>query len=272
MEQFQSQQLKRKVPISLHIPTGEVLVKWKAADPRAHGHLVLFLPGAFDGPQDLIQQGVYAQVAEDEAAGRAAPSLWVAVTHFKSWYADRKDGAFPFETFLLQELIPDMEKRFPDFGGRVEFRSVAGLSMGGFGALNLCGRTPLFSRCAALSPALVEPPFQTAGWLLRGTLKRAFPLEAEAFTPWNPWKHLGGTAELYLGCGTEDKYGLAPVTKDFAELCRKHGRAATLDLRPGNHDWNYWAPEFKRLASWLIGGGVPAISTAPKMQQSVKSL
>lgn len=275
MEEFPSHYLKRKVPISLHVPAPEVMARWRGATPGGHARLVLFLPGAYDGPKDLIRYGVYAHVAREEAAGRIPPALWVSVAHFKSWYADRKDGSFPYEKFLTEELIPTLEKRFPAFGGAPEARTVAGLSMGGFGALNLCGRTALFSRCAALSPALVQAPFDHAGWLMRRSLKRTFPTEANAFEPWNPWNHLGGTAELYLGCGTEDKYGLASVEKTFSDLCKKRGRPATLELRPGNHDWKYWAPEFKRLAPWLHGAemeGKAIPSTAPKTQQSPKTL
>ncbi len=270
MEDFPSQHLNRKVPISLHIPSQDVMTRWKAANPNVQGRLVLFLPGAYDGPKDPIRYGIYAYLAEEETSGHMAPALWVSVTNYKAWYADRKDGSFNYEKFLVEELIPQMEKRFPDFGGSAKFRSVAGLSMGGFGALNLCGRTSLFSRCAALSPALVEPPFDKAGWFVRRSLKRAFPQEAEAFAPWNPWKHLGGTAQLYLGCGLEDKYGLAPATKDFADLCLKRGRSVSLDLQHGNHDWDYWTPEFKRLAPWIQGGPLPTDGTALKTQQSPK--
>ncbi len=271
-EGFSSQLLKRSVPISLHVPAPAVLASWKAAHPGVQARVVLMLPGAYDGPADLIRHGIYAHVAQEEAAGRIAPALWVSITHFGSWYADRKDGSFPFETFLVRELLPDIEKRFPGFGGSRESRSIAGLSMGGFGALNLCGRTDLFSRCVALSPALVEPPFGQAGWFMRHSLQRAFPLTPEAFTPWNPWKHLGGTADLFLGCGTEDKYGLAPVTRDFAQLCARRNRTVSLELRPGGHDWKYWAPEFKRLAEWLHGGTAPLPAPALKTQQSVKTL
>lgn len=272
LEVFHSRQLKRDVDISLHVPAPEVLAAWKASHPNGRGRLILFLPGAFDGPRDLVRYGVYAHVARLEASQEIAPALWVSVAHYRSWYADRKDGSFPYEKFLLEELIPEMEKRFAEFGGKAECRTVAGLSMGGFGALNLCGRTTLFSRCMALSPALVEPPFRMVGWFLRKSLEQTFPMEADAFAPWNPFKHVGGTFELYLGCGTEDKYGLASATKSLAELAKKPGRSVTLDLRRGKHDWDYWAPEFKRLVPWLHGGALPAESTALKMQQSVKTL
>lgn len=272
LEMFSSQQLKRKVPIALHVPSEEALGRWRASHPGLRPRLVLLLPGAYDGPADLDRYGIYEHLAKEEEAGRIAPALWVAVTHYRSWYADRKDGRFPFETFLVKELLPDLEARFPAYGGSRTARSVAGLSMGGFGALNLCARTDLFSRCVALSPALVEAPFRNVGWLLRWSLRRAFPLEPEAFAPWNPWRHLGGEAELFLGCGTEDKYGLVPATRDFAALCARRNRTVHLELRPGGHDWDYWAPEFKRLAAWLNGGALPQPALALKTQQSVKTL
>lgn len=45
MEDFPSHYLKRKVPISLHVPASDVLAAWKAANPNVRGRLILFLPG-----------------------------------------------------------------------------------------------------------------------------------------------------------------------------------------------------------------------------------
>lgn len=246
--------LGRKVEIALHEPTPEALSRWRAVHGDGKLRIVLFLPGGFDEPKDLLNHRIFAELSRREAAGEIVPSLWVAMEHFWAWYADRKDGHFPFARFLTEELLPQLEERFPALGGARTARSVAGLSMGGFGALNLCGRTQLFSRCAALSPAVAEPPFKQAGWWVRRSLVRAFPLDPEAFAPWNPWKHLGGDAELVLGCGLQDKYGLAEPTRDFARLRTQAGRPPVkLDLRPGDHQWSYWTKAFLDLAPWLAG-------------------
>lgn len=261
MEKFPSRLLKREVPIAVHAPDAAPLAAWRAAHPGWRPRLVLFLPGAWDGPEDLLKQGLYADLAKREAAGELPPSYWVAPTHYKSWYADSRDGSLPYERFLVEELLPALGQRFPDAGAR----TVAGLSMGGFGALNLAARTRLFDRCVALSPALVEPPFKRAGWLLRGSLRRAFPDDKEAFAPWDPWVHLGGDTELVLGCGREDKYGLAELVEEFSALCAKRQRPVQLFLRPGDHAWSYWTPEFERLAPWIAGGALPP---APPAQQA----
>jgi S-formylglutathione hydrolase FrmB len=253
LEHIRSERLHREVAIALHVPTVTVVDRWTSAHPGSHLRLVLFLPGAYDGPKDFIKVGLDAFLAKQEAHGILPPSLWVAVTHHSSWYADRADGSFPYERFLIEELLPLLEARHPGFGGNPSARSVAGLSMGGFGALNLAARTGTFSKCLALSPALVEAPFKQVGWLLRRSLNQTFPKDPALFAPWNPWQHLGGSTELVLGCGTEDKYGLAETCRTFARVCRERNRPMRLELVTGGHDWAYWTPAFKRWSPWLLG-------------------
>ena len=251
---FPSTRLNRSVPLALHVPSAAVVQAWSASHPSEPMRLVVFLPGAWDGPEDLGRQGLSAFLAEREALGAQAPSLWVAVTHFQSWYADRADGSFPYERFLMDELIPALEAAHPGFGGSPEARSITGLSMGGFGALNLSARTGAFSRCLALSPALVRAPFDDVQWFIRRNLRKIFPSDPQAFVAWNPWRHLGGSVELVIGSGTEDKYNLGEACQAFARICADRGRPLQVDLRPGGHDWGYWTPVFKTWAGWLAGG------------------
>ena len=253
LETIHSELLGRDVLIALHVPSGAALARWTSAHPASRPRLVLFLPGAFDGPKIFFKEGLEALLCHQEAAGTLPPSLWVTVTHFRSWYADRADGSFPYERFLMDELIPCVETRHPGFGGEPRSRSVMGLSMGGFGALNLAARTGAFSKCLALSPALVEPPFKQVGWFIRWSLKWTFPLDLTHFQPWNPWKHLGGSVGLVVGCGTEDRYGLAETCRTFARVCEQRHRPLVLELRPGGHNWAYWTPASKRWMPWLLG-------------------
>lgn len=258
LQKFHSTLLNRTVKIAVHVPTDAALAAWMAVHPDWKPRLVLFLPGAYDGPEDLLKRGIYADLTAREAAGELAPSLWVAPEPLTSWYADRRDGHFPYERFLMEELLPALERSHPTYGGSRKARTVAGLSMGGFGALNLAARTKAFDRCVALSPALVQPPFRSAGFWIRPSLRRTFPMDPQAFAPWDPWRHLGGDAALVLGCGTDDKYHLEQVTKAFAEKCREGGHPpVAVVLAPGNHDWRFWAPMFEMLAPWIAGDALP---------------
>ncbi len=257
LEGFSSRLLGREVGLAIHAPSREALETYRASHPGARLRMVLFLPGLFDGPKDLLHEGVYRDLSRREGAGELAPSLWVAVTHFKSWYVDRKDGRFPYERFLVEELIPALEQRFPGFGGSRESRSVAGLSMGGLGALNLSARSRLFERCLALSPALVEPPFDTVPWYIRSSLKRALPSEDAAFRPWSPRYHKGGDGPLRLTAGTEDRYGIEKGVQAFAETARQPGRSVEVFLSPGGHNWKYWSREIARQAEWIADPAAP---------------
>ncbi len=45
MEEFPSNHLKRKVPISLHVPAAKVLKEWKVTHPDVRGRLIrIFFP------------------------------------------------------------------------------------------------------------------------------------------------------------------------------------------------------------------------------------
>src|SRR6266480_3365221 len=74
------------------------------------------------------------------------------------WYTD--SATVPndkYESYILKELIPDVQKRYRTIETRFG-RGVAGLSMGGYGALKFGLKSPdTFMFAASLSGALAEP-------------------------------------------------------------------------------------------------------------------
>ena len=71
------------------------------------------------------------------------------------WYTDSATvAADKYETYIVQELIPNVESRYRALKGR-EGRSIAGLSMGGYGALKFGLKYPdKFVFAASISGAL----------------------------------------------------------------------------------------------------------------------
>ncbi len=63
------------------------------------------------------------------------------------WYSDWVDGSYQWETFHTRVLPKAVEATFRTTGHR--HRAVAGLSMGGFGALSYAGRHPGMYQAAA---------------------------------------------------------------------------------------------------------------------------
>ncbi len=151
-----------------------------------------------------------------------------------------------YEDYIATDLIADVEKQFPAVPGRAN-RAIMGISMGGFGAVNLALKHPdLFIFAAGISSALDVPsrPF---------SIKRIqqYRQHAAIFGPWksehrrtNDPYVLARSADpaktpyLYLTCG--DQEGLLPANRQFAALLKDRHIPSEFHPGPGDHDWNQW--------------------------------
>jgi S-formylglutathione hydrolase FrmB len=172
----------------------------------------------------------------------------------QSFYADEAHG-MPFWTFLTQEL-PELVHGFFRTSTRREDTFVAGLSMGGYGAMKWALREPeRFAAAASLSGALGLSD-QHGGddpWF-RAILDRAFggvPIEGST----NDVRHLVRTADpaalppLYVACGTDDfLYGESLA---FIADARGAGVDITTSISAGEHEWDYWDRTIQDVLAWL---------------------
>jgi len=82
------------------------------------------------------------------------PVVIATISSGNSFYADRFDGSAQWETFLITEFLPFVEKTY-NCGGVRGRRYLTGASMGGHGSLKLAFRRPeIFAAVAALEPAV----------------------------------------------------------------------------------------------------------------------
>ncbi|HEY2498044.1 MAG TPA: alpha/beta hydrolase family protein [Candidatus Angelobacter sp.] len=171
-----------------------------------------------------------------------------------------------YEDYIVHDLIADVEHRFPALTDRAD-RAIAGLSMGGFGAVVLALKHPdLFIFSGGLSSALDVP-------------KRPFSLKRigqwrhyrSIFGPWGSQSRrdndpfvLAGSADplrtpyIFLTCGEQE--GLLPVNRKFAALLQKRHFQYEFNTSPGGHDWNQW----DRQLPGLIGNLKQHFSTAAR--------
>lgn len=171
----------------------------------------------------------------------------------RSFYADEAHGA-RYWTFLSEEL-PAIAQSFFPVADRREDMFVAGLSMGGYGALKWALRQPgRFAAAASLSGALD---------LGSGSLESDLPdLHARIWDRpvagtdddllWLLERFAGSPADLpalYVGCGTEDL--LIEQSRAFIEAARGYGVALTARLGPGEHEWGYWDAAIQDVLAWL---------------------
>jgi S-formylglutathione hydrolase FrmB len=165
----------------------------------------------------------------------------------ESYYTNSADHPEQrYEDYIVKDLLADVETRFPIASDRAH-RAMAGLSMGGFGAVKLSLKHPeLFSFAAGLSSAIDVPtrPFsirRIGQWRHHrsifgpagGASQRAndpFVLAKSADPAQTPY--------FYLTCG--DAEGLLLSNRSFAHLLEERHFAHEFHVVHGGHNWNQW--------------------------------
>ena len=164
----------------------------------------------------------------------------------RSWYADTAYQAGYF-TFITQELPAICRSYFKGMSDKREDNLIAGLSMGGYGALKAALTYPdRYCGCAALSGALditrKNRPYILEEW--QGNF--GFGLES-ALELENGDNDLFALADklkaeefpkLYLWCGTEDS--LLPINQKFHGMLEARGIAHAYAESEGDHSWKWW--------------------------------
>ncbi len=170
----------------------------------------------------------------------------------RSFYANERNGA-PYWDFVSEEL-PTIVRRFFRVSTDPRETYVAGLSMGGYGALKLALTRPeRFAAAACLSGAVDLAELWTRAErveLLERIFGEEIPAEADLFA-------LLATADpaalprLYVGCGTEDHPGLVAGGRRLVAAIEATGVEVTTDFRPGGHVWELWDAQLPEVIAWL---------------------
>ncbi|GAA2649626.1 alpha/beta hydrolase [Paractinoplanes durhamensis] len=174
----------------------------------------------------------------------------------RSFYANEAVG-MRFWDFLSEEL-PATVDRFFKVSGRREDTYVAGLSMGGYGALKWALRDPArFAAAASLSGALDLAYIQEFDLRphIRGLMPRVFA-DRQVRDGDEDLMHLVRTADpaalprLFLRCGTEDV--LLKQNERFVAAAQAAGVALDAGFGPGEHVWQYWDDQIRIVLDWML--------------------
>ncbi|MGB7068324.1 MAG: M24 family metallopeptidase [Pyrinomonadaceae bacterium] len=166
------------------------------------------------------------------------------------WYSDSVTVADDkFETYIVSDLIPEIDGKFRTLPDR-ENRAIAGLSMGGYGALKFAIKYPdTFSFAGSFSGALGVTSFSGAdrNAPFMKTINAVFGPAGSDSRKENDIFGLirQSTAEkirtlpfLYIDCGTEDF--LFQNNVEFADLLAEKKVRHEFRQLPGAHTWSYW--------------------------------
>ena len=151
-----------------------------------------------------------------------------------------------YETYIVNDLISDVEKRFPAVGTR-EGRASIGISMGGFAAIKLAlSRPNLFVYVAAFSPSIdilhrqFSPKRFGEWWRIRNIFGPSDSASRRESDPFLLAKSAipAQTPYLYLTAGEQEPL-LEPNRRFAARLNERH-LSYEFHTKPGAHTWTQW--------------------------------
>lgn len=175
------------------------------------------------------------------------------------WYTDSASiPADKYESYILQELLPDVEKRFRVSQER-DGRAVAGLSMGGYGAVKFGLKHPeMFALAASMSGAFgaaswTQKDVPNSGPILDSILKTFGPVNSTTRSANDvfklvrnvPAERISSLPFFYLDCGTEDF--LFPFSRDLVGLLVERKIPHEYRQLPGDHNWKYWDRQIQEI-------------------------
>jgi len=191
---------------------------------------------------------------------RRLPLVIVMPDAENSWYTNSAgEPAQKFEDYLLKDLVDDVEAKFRVIRSRYG-RAIAGLSMGGYGALKMALKRPgQFALAGSFSGALavardsdfnsrmgaegerVLRIFGPAGSQTR-TENDVFALAAAAKPATAPY--------IYMDCGTDD--GLLDSNRELAAILRRTELKYEYHEVPGAHTWDYWDARVRSMLDVIV--------------------
>jgi enterochelin esterase-like enzyme len=221
--------------------------------------VVYFLHGYPSTETQWLSGAQLPGVLDQLIAGRVVPPLLAVLpdgngqfTPDAEW-GDTSRGD-RVEAWLVGSTVPAIDARYRTLGAR--HRGIAGLSSGGFGAVNIATRHPgLFGWAASYSGY-----FTARRDLFKGP-------GGEQNSPAVTVAHLsaGQRMPLYIGVGTGDGRYLERNEGFATELRRMGWDPVSFDVVPGGHGWSAWRLELVHSLEWLgtLWPAPPERTTAP---------
>lgn len=184
------------------------------------------------------------------------PLVVVMPDVYKSFYCDMEHGS-NYWKFVSEEL-PMLVERWFNVSSDPVHTFVAGLSMGGYGAMKLALGCPgRFAAAASLSGALdiaahTDDEFDASRTrtfeAIFGDLRNLPGSENDLIAKLGKVQKAPDT-EFYLCCGTDDY--LYPDSIAFRDAALAAGLRLTYEESDGDHDWGYWDTQVQRVLDWL---------------------
>lgn len=248
---FRSSQLKRKTNVNVILPDVE------KHDAKPYKTLYLL-----HGLSDNHNAWVYNSNIECYAAKYGIAVIMPDVG--RSWYTDTLCGE-NFFTYLTEELPEVCAHYFDGISKEREYNYVAGLSMGGYGAVKAAMWCPeKYAGCISLSGSLditrKNRPCDLPLWrsIFKYDMESPSELEGTRFDLFHMArmnKEKGvDFPKMFIWCGTEDS--LICVNREYSKLLCELGIQHTYIESEGDHSWKWWDLHIRDGLEFLFGKGL----------------
>lgn len=238
---YYSEALRRRVVLNVLLPE-KAKKATGAGCPDGKYKTVYLFHGLTGDYSDWIRKSNIERYAEKRGLAVIMPSVE------RSWFTNTRYGENYF-TFVTEELPAVCQSYFRGMSDAREDNFVAGLSMGGYGAIKAALACPdKFFACASLSGSLditrrgrdIDIPAWRAifdfdlcdGEELLGSEHDVFELARKLAASEKEFP------KMYLWCGTEDH--LLRQNRAFRDLLVELGVTFRYEESEGNHSWPWW--------------------------------
>jgi enterochelin esterase-like enzyme len=214
------------------------------------------LHGSPGHEQDWITAGLANQSADTLIAQGKIPELIMVFPDGNgrpgqtSEWGNSGDQRQLMETFVAVDLVKYVDAKYRTLA-EPAWRGIGGLSMGGFGAMNIALHHPdVFGFVISLGG------YYRAEGSIWGK-NRAY-LQANSPLDLLPHDPAAWGLHLYLGAATKDQPYYTDTLQFVQELRRLH-LSYQLDIQPGYHSWKVWQVQLYHALLWLKWGAPPAL-------------
>ena len=247
--------LEKEVQYSLYLP-------YDYENSRRYYPVVYLLHGSGDDDSAWIQFGEVHHAADRGIVLSEIPPMIIVMpdgrrddedTH-RTFYINDADGIFRWEDMFIREFLPFIESEYRVRTDR-EFRGIAGLSMGGYGALLHSMQYPeIFSTCVAFSAAvwtdeqMIAMPQDDYECRYGRGIGKELEGEERLIERYRQYSILDLVKNLpvselsrvryFLDCGAEDD--LIEGNSLLHLIMRRRNIPHDYQVRKGEHTWNYW--------------------------------
>ncbi|MBQ6356948.1 MAG: acetylesterase [Solobacterium sp.] len=246
---YLSKALFRTVPVQVILPVDRISFETMDYEPVKEKFKTLYLlHGLLGNYTDWVSGTRIQRWAEEKNLAVVMPS------GDNSFYVNSQVVNNDYGEFIGHELVEVTRRMFP-LSDKREDTFIAGLSMGGFGALrNGIKYADTFGYVAGLSSAVHL--FEDNADNVAGEGQVFGDIAAARKTDLNPKVALENVLQsgktlpkFYMACGLSD--GLLASNRDLHEFLVEHGADVTYIEEPGAHEWDFWDRQIKCVLDWL---------------------